>query len=316
MSDPLSPEPQSAAPPQSENVAQLTASNSRVENVIQVTGSPGAVVNQIVVGKLPSTSGATPAFWMAIAVAVLLISSRLTTIIGISPIAVQILAGGVLAGIVWGFFDGVEGILKPQAKTDIAKWLLRVKTSDTAQSWPHLFLALVNRTFGERKLSWTSFWLSSRATFAFVALGLFLGLMSPTARDKGQALLPREANPPAIVFAVLFAVPVLLLVFTITNGIPDYFAFLKTRLALEYAASARSLGVRTIIVALDLAGSMALAMVSSFILPFLNWFVIHRFAFAFPNAPREYLLELGPYMALRIEGTFAPGMLRQFLVLS
>jgi hypothetical protein len=44
----------------------------------------------------------------------------------------QLAAGGVLAGIVWKFFERVEAVLTEQTKLEIAVWLLGLSA---AQSW-------------------------------------------------------------------------------------------------------------------------------------------------------------------------------------
>jgi hypothetical protein len=49
----------------------------------------------------------------------------------------QLAAGGVLAGIVWKFFERVEAVLKDDTKLEIAVWLVdRKKLTATLQNWP------------------------------------------------------------------------------------------------------------------------------------------------------------------------------------
>jgi len=45
----------------------------------------------------------------------------------------QLAAGGVLAGIVWKFFERVEAVLTDQTKLEIAVWLLGVKVGQTVE---------------------------------------------------------------------------------------------------------------------------------------------------------------------------------------
>jgi hypothetical protein len=61
----------------------------------------------------------------------------------------QLAAGGVLAGIVWKFFERVEAVLTENTKLEIAVWLLGVRASDQVQAWPGAFLEMFNRVFGE-----------------------------------------------------------------------------------------------------------------------------------------------------------------------
>src|SRR5450432_3741568 len=75
----------------------------------------------------------------------------------------QLAAGGVLAGIVWKFFERVEAVLTENTKLEIAVWLLGVKVGQKAQPWPETFATVFDRVFGERILSWKCF---SRACLA------------------------------------------------------------------------------------------------------------------------------------------------------
>jgi hypothetical protein len=47
----------------------------------------------------------------------------------------QLAAGGVLAGIVWKFFERVENLLSEQTKLEIAVWLLQSASSSEAAQW-------------------------------------------------------------------------------------------------------------------------------------------------------------------------------------
>jgi len=48
----------------------------------------------------------------------------------------QIAAGSVLAGIVWKFFERVEGLLTDSTKFEIAVWLVGVKVGPKVEPWP------------------------------------------------------------------------------------------------------------------------------------------------------------------------------------
>jgi hypothetical protein len=80
-----------------------------------------------------------------------------------------LLAGGVLAGVVWKFFERVEAILNEDTKLEIAVWLLgRKKLSPAFQNWPGTFTKIFNRVFGPKHLSWKCFW---RTTIASILVG-------------------------------------------------------------------------------------------------------------------------------------------------
>jgi hypothetical protein len=65
----------------------------------------------------------------------------------------QLAAGGVLAAIVWKFFDKVEEKLNDDTKLEIAVWLLGVKVGKTVEPWPDTFIKVFDRTFGKEHIS-------------------------------------------------------------------------------------------------------------------------------------------------------------------
>ena len=63
-----------------------------------------------------------------------------------SPLG-QSAAGGVLAGIVWKFFERVEAVLTDNTKLEIAAWLIGVKASHAVEHLP--FVAANVQTVAE-----------------------------------------------------------------------------------------------------------------------------------------------------------------------
>src|ERR1039457_6711472 len=84
----------------------------------------------------------------------------------------QLAAGGVLAGIVWKFFERVEAVLTDQTKLEIAVWLLGVKVGQKVEPWPDTFAEVFDRVFGKKHLSWKCFLRSSIASCAAIGLTL------------------------------------------------------------------------------------------------------------------------------------------------
>ncbi len=76
----------------------------------------------------------------------------------------QLAAGGVLAGIVWKFFERVEAVLNDDTKLAIAVWLLGVKVGNRVEPWPDAFAKMFDRVFGKDFLSWRCFLTSSIAS--------------------------------------------------------------------------------------------------------------------------------------------------------
>lgn len=93
----------------------------------------------------------------------------------------QIAAGGLLAGIVWKFFERVEAVLTDQTKHEIARWL-RVKSFEAglvfghSSTWQLTFCNMFDRVFGRRHLSWACFWRSVVASLASCILAVMLAL--------------------------------------------------------------------------------------------------------------------------------------------
>lgn len=69
----------------------------------------------------------------------------------------QLVAGATLAGIVWKFFERIEGLLTDQTKFESAVWLVGIKTEKKIKPWPETFAKSFDRVFGERHLSWRFF---------------------------------------------------------------------------------------------------------------------------------------------------------------
>jgi len=127
----------------------------------------------------------------------------------------QIAAGGVLAGIVWKFFERVEAVLTDQTKFEIAVWLVGVKPfGPKIQPWPDTFAKVFDKVFGKQHLSLKCFVRSAVISFAF-ASSIFL--VKP----------PLPSVPLAYVLWPMAGVIV------ISNLLPDYISLLETRVVLR-----------------------------------------------------------------------------------
>jgi len=82
----------------------------------------------------------------------------------------QLVAGSVLAGIVWKFFERVEAVLNEQTKKEIGDWLLDARTAEKVRTWPDTFATVFDRVFG--KLD-TRRWVIP----TLVSLGVFTALL-------------------------------------------------------------------------------------------------------------------------------------------
>src|SRR5664279_2185562 len=106
----------------------------------------------------------------------------------------QLASGGVLAGIVWKFFERVEAVLTDQTKFEIAVWLLGVKVGQKVETWPDTFAKVFDRAFGTKHFSWRCFWRSTVASTA-VVLGFLV---------SGPSLWTLLLNPRSVT-AIAFA---------------------------------------------------------------------------------------------------------------
>jgi hypothetical protein len=167
-------------------------------------------------------------------------SDTLTTITKLiySPPA-QLLAGGVLAGLVWKFFERVETVLTDQTKLEIAVWLVgRKKFGPKLQPWPQTFAKVFDRVFGKRHLSWRCFWRCILLSYAVFALALASALMFSSDWKTG--------NVGGVRFLILF------LIVLFTNAIPDYLSLLETRFILKLMIRWKRVGLIIVLLIIDL----------------------------------------------------------------
>lgn len=86
----------------------------------------------------------------------------------------QLVAGGVLAGIVWKFFERVEAVLNENTKLEIAVWLLGVKIGRNLEPWPETFAKLFDRVFGFERRHFPRFGIVCVATVISTLLGVLI----------------------------------------------------------------------------------------------------------------------------------------------
>src|ERR1035438_1883470 len=137
----------------------------------------------------------------------------------------QLAAGGVLAGIVWKFFERVEAVLTDQTKLEIAVWLLGVKVGQKVEPWPETFARVFDRVFGEKHLSWKCFW---RSMIASIITGVVTG---PYMWHFVNHTTIFEAYRKMIITGYYGAE--LAMIYLGLNVIPDYITLFETRLILR-----------------------------------------------------------------------------------
>ena len=183
----------------------------------------------------------------------------------------QLAAGGVLAGIVWKFFERVEAVLTEQTKLEIAVWLLGVKVGEKVEPWHETFAKMFDRVFGTKHLSWKCFWRSCIASYG--ALFLVLVLDWFVHDSSGVVYDPSghpHISPTAItsVFSDIFygraAVAWLLPISLVANLGPDYVSLLESRWMLRQVkhCTVRATIVRLV---LDLVLTIVIAAIATYV---------------------------------------------------
>jgi hypothetical protein len=163
--------------------------------------------------------------------------TTITTLIQSPP--GQLAAGGVLAGIVWKFFERVEAVLKDDTKLEIAVWLLGVKVGQKVEPWPGTFAKVFDRVFGTKHLSWKCFWRSAVASIVSSLLALTL-VVRPTEWGHGPT-----------VWVLTFIV--------FSNVFPDYLSLLETRALLAILKRRSGFLPSFILIVVDLCFTIVIA---------------------------------------------------------
>jgi hypothetical protein len=156
----------------------------------------------------------------------------------------QLAAGGVLAGIVWKFFERVEAVLTDNTKLEIAVWLLGIRTERQVERWPNTFLSIFDRVFGSRHLTVRCFTRSAIASLA--ALLLMLGIYFATGAFGSS--IASVVHPAVIAILasredwIASELRITILIgLVIGNIIPDYISLLVTRSLLSLFRQSRRL---------------------------------------------------------------------------
>ena len=179
----------------------------------------------------------------------------------------QLAAGGVLAGIVWKFFERVGGVLNEQTNRDIGRWI-RVKSfetgivADEAANWPDTFAKVFDSIFGERHLTWFCFWRSAGTSLilAFISFGIMF--QNVIGRVSLHSLIA-DVELLALFYPLLF----------VTNVIPDYLSLLETRKVLWLISRTRNTWLRIMRIVFDGAATIVIAAWGAAIFAVINSFI-------------------------------------------
>jgi len=175
----------------------------------------------------------------------------------------QLAAGGVLAGIVWKFFERVEAVLPDITKFEIAVWLVgRKKVGPRLNSWTETFANIFDRVFGVKHLSWRCFRRSCYGSFFSLLLVFALdavfhpGLPVPVELSNTY----RASILSLVLWNPKLLIP-LLGTSVISNFIPDYISLLESRYVLTVMRRTGSL-VRACLLAVDLVATVLISLIA------------------------------------------------------
>src|ERR1017187_4659378 len=179
----------------------------------------------------------------------------------------QLAAGGVLAGIVWKFFERVGGVLNEQTNRDIGRWI-RVKSfetgivADEAANWPDTFGKVFDSIFGKRHLTWFCFWRSAGTSLilAFISFGIMF--QNVIGRVSLHSLIA-DVELLALFYPLLF----------VTNVLPDYLSLLETRKVLWLISRTRNTWLRIMRIVFDGAATIVIAAWGAAIFAVINSFI-------------------------------------------
>lgn len=154
-----------------------------------------------------------------------------------------LVAGGILAGIVWKFFERVESVLNDESKLEIAVSLVGVKLEQKIGPWPDTFANIFNRVFGKRFRSWRCFLSSSVASVCLSALIMGLNWMHEKDFSLIGSFVPNKPKPTPLVthlnfiteHDVLFYLMPLILLYTLCGNVWfDYLSLGLSKLLLNF----------------------------------------------------------------------------------
>jgi hypothetical protein len=141
-------------------------------------------------------------------------------------VAINAAVGGGLFYGVQKFFKEVEEKLSEHSKSEIAHWLLSLKTADKVHNWPAMFSTMFDRVFGKEHLSVRCFIRSCCASVALFALSLSVFLAT-------RSLLSWRERFAVGIYLVFFGI--------FSNLLPDYISLLETRVVLSGMAQSSRL---------------------------------------------------------------------------
>lgn len=126
-----------------------------------------------------------------------------------------------ICGLLWAGFVRLEGLLKEDTREGIGKWVRGAELTDRKERWPATFVAVFDRVFGEKHLSWQCFWRSCVASALAVVVITVAGIaLNATFEQKvGQDVLV------SLIFIGLMG--------ALVNLFPDYISLLETRFVIR-----------------------------------------------------------------------------------
>jgi hypothetical protein len=119
--------------------------------------------------------------WTLLITLMLVALPKATSNLNLPPLISQFLAGSVLAGIVWKFFEQLDRLQNDQARKDLSRTLQELRLKDRVRAWVNLwndtFFALFRKALGDVHPSWKGFLRSSVVTLCSFGLVVLIGVI-------------------------------------------------------------------------------------------------------------------------------------------
>jgi hypothetical protein len=142
----------------------------------------------------------------------------------------RLLAGVVLAGIVWKCFEKIEAVLSDDTKLGIAVWLLDLRIGKAVEPWANTFIRIFDRVFGPTHLSLKCFARSAVVSLSGFALAVILLLPEPWKTLSTGLSISLDGSSTGHIAPMWQDLSVAVIFGLI---IPDYISLLETRLSIK-----------------------------------------------------------------------------------
>ena len=155
----------------------------------------------------------------------------------------------------WFLFETSENVAAHDTRVRVTRWLQNLDAGEIAPRWPHHFVSIFDRMFGDHHLTWKCFRRSSIASVvSVIVLATLSAALHPDRRILGHdAISGAESWRAPLYFGVLVV---------LINVFPDYVSLLKTRVLLGRIVDSSNRMAARMMVVVDFASTIAIAFIA------------------------------------------------------